>query len=42
MNIYETAAPDNFKYMKLNTYISDFMPPLNNLPPKAQAKSAFP
>ena len=42
MNIYETAAPGNFKYMKLNTYISDFMPPLNNLLPKAQAKSAFP
>ena len=40
--IYETSTPGNFKYMEINTYISDFMPPLNNLAPIASASSAFP
>ena len=42
MNIYETTASGNFNYMEINTYISDIMPPPNNLPPIAIASIAFP
>ena len=41
-NNYETAATGNFIYMEINIYISDSMPPLNNLPPIAIASIAFP